>query len=156
MAERMTDKFTKLFTMLTNAIVNFTKAGAGLPITVINTTPVQPLAASVLTITMPTDAWVCGIYPTVTTVLGAQVQDVWCDRIDIAGFNIWDMQGAVAPVFGVGQTLPLWSQGFHGYARPFLVRQGDVITVTFTSLNAAATRGTVAIDSYRADHLTTA
>jgi hypothetical protein len=165
MAERMTDKFNRLFTSLTNALVNWTKAGAGLPITVINTVPVLPAATSTLTITMPVDSWVCGIYPTVLNVAAAaaEVSDAWCDRIDIAGFQIWTMQGALSPVYGAAGsstgTLPLTNQAIHGYARPFLVRQGDTITVSFTSQVAAggATyRGTVFIDAYRADHLTTA
>jgi hypothetical protein len=167
MAGRLTDHFTALFQSLVDAIVNWTKAGAGLPITVINTIPVAVAATTNLTITMPVDSWICGIYPTVldpTVVTGAtQVNDAWCSRIDIAGFNIWSMQGLIAPLFGAatsnGATLPSTSQGVHGYARPFLVRQGDTITVAFTSLQPAAGivyRGTVFIDAYRADHLTTA
>jgi hypothetical protein len=166
MAARLTDQFTKLFTSLVNAIVNWTKAGAGLPITVINTVPVLPAATTNLTITMPVDSWVCGVYPTVLNVAAVpstQVSDGWCSRIDIAGFQIWSMQGLIGPVFGestsASSTLPLTNQAAHGYARPFLVRQGDTITVSFTSLQPAAGityRGTVFIDAYRADHLTTA
>lgn len=166
MAERMTDKFNRLFQALVNAVVNWTKAGAGLPITVINTIPVVPAATTPLTITMPVDSWVCGVYPTVVNtaaIPSTQVTDAWCARIDIAGFQIWSMQGAIGPVFGesfsVNSTLPLTNQANHGYARPFLVRQGDTITVSFTNLQAAggATyRGTVFIDAYRADNLTTA
>jgi|TARA_R110000751_G_scaffold44863_3_gene102302 hypothetical protein len=164
MAERMTDKFNRLFSSLVNAVVNWTKAGAGLPITVINTVPVLPAATTNLTITMPVDSWVCGVYPTVLNVAAAtaaQVTDGWCSRIDIAGFQIWSMQGLIGPVFGettsTSSTLPLTNQAMHGYARPFLVRQGDTITVSFTSLSAANTyRGTVFIDAYRADSLTTA
>ena len=166
MAERMTDKFNRLFSGMVNSIINWTKGGAGLPITVINTVPVLPAATSTLTITMPVDSWVCGIYPTVLNVAAVpstQVNDAWCDRIDIAGFQIWSMQGAIAPVYGESgsstSTLPLTNQAIHGYARPFLVRQGDTITVSFTSLVAAggATyRGTVFIAAYPDDSLTTA
>ena len=154
MAGRLTDQFTALFQSLVNAIVNWTKAGAGLPITVINTIPIAVAATTNLTITMPVDSWVCGIYPSVVSpgvppATALQVTDAWCSRIDIAGFNIWTMQGLIGPIFG--------DQGTHGYARPFLVRQGDTITVSFTSLNAATVyRGTVFIDAYRADTLTTA
>jgi hypothetical protein len=157
MAERMTDAFNRLFSSLVNSIVNYTKAGCGLPITVINTTPIAATATTVLTITMPTDAWVSGIYPTCATAAGAQLQDVWVDRIDIAGFQIWDMQGALGPIYGEAVTssamLPATPQARHGYARPFLVRQGDTISVSFSSLNAAVQRGTVFIDAYRADAL---
>ena len=168
MAARLTDQFTKLFTSLVNAIVNWTKAGAGLPITVINTVPVLPAATTNLTITMPVDSWVCGVYPSVVNApappgVAIQVTDAWCSRIDIAGFQIWSMQGLIGPVFGdaasVSSTLPQTNQATHGYARPFLVRQGDTITVSFTSLQLAAGltyRGTVFIDAYRADTLTTA
>ena len=133
----------------------------------INTIPVVAAGTTNLTITMPVDSWVCGIYPTVVNpaaVLGAtQVNDGWCSRIDIAGFNIWTMQGLIGPLFGAATstdaTLPVTSQGSHGYARPFLVRQGDTITVSFTSLQPVGGlvyRGTVFIDAYRADTLTTA
>ena len=166
MAGRLTDQFTALFQSLVNAIVNWTKAGAGLPITVINTIPIAVAATTNLTITMPVDSWVCGIYPSVVSpgvppATALQVTDAWCSRIDIAGFNIWTMQGLIGPIFGdvssASSTLPVTNQGTHGYARPFLVRQGDTITVSFTSLNAATVyRGTVFIDAYRADTLTTA
>jgi hypothetical protein len=154
MAERLTDKFNKLFSILVTGIANFTKAGAGLPISTVNTIAVAPTSSTTLTITMATDAWIAGIYPTVLTTAGAQVQDAWVDRIDITGFRIWDMQGALGPIYGPSPTvLPKTGQQFSGYARPFPVRQGDVISVTFTSLNAAALRGTVFVDAYRADDL---
>ena len=153
MAERLTEKFNRNFEVITESIANFTHVREGLPICVVNAVPVAATSSTTMTITMPTDCWIDGIYPTVFTTAGVAVQDAWVDRIDIAGFRIWEMQGSVGPIFaGLTQnSLPQTAQAFHGYARPFKVRQGDVITTTFTSLNAAVLRGTVFVDAYRVD-----
>ena len=151
----MTDKFNRLFSTLVGAVSRYAKLGSGLPITVVNTVAVAATSSTQLTITMPTDAWVSGIYPTVLTTAGVAVQDAWCDSIDIAGFRIYDMQGALGPIFNPAavNSIPQTAQTFHGYPHQFRVRQGDTITITFTSLNAAILRGTAYIDAYRVDHL---
>lgn len=139
----------------------FTRADYGLPITLTGAVQVAATSSAVLSITIPTDSYVRSILHTVLLdANGSAVSDAFLDRVDVAGFQIYDAQTATVPLLnpvnaaGVpsanGQFSPLNTVGF---PRGFKLRQGDTIEFTFTSNNAAATRGSVQVDAFRIDQM---
>ena len=157
--QRLTDLVANALATLANAVVSWARQDWGLPITITGAATIPITGSAQLTITLPTDSHIRSITHTVLLdATGAAVPDAFLDRIDVAGFQIYDAQTAVvplpAPVTGAGApgafSTPLRTLG---YPKGFRLRQGDTIQFTFTSNNAAVTRGSVQVDAYRIDQL---
>jgi len=157
--QRPTDIAAGAFAVIADTLRSWARQDYGLPITLTGAATIPVTGSAQLTITIPTDSYIRSITHTVLLdATGAAVPDAFLDRIDVAGFQIYDAQTAVvplsAPVTGAGApgafSTPLRTLG---YPKGFRLRQGDTIQFTFSSNNAAVTRGSVQVDAYRIDQL---
>jgi hypothetical protein len=162
---RVVDLLQAALQRISLALSTLSRDYYGLPITLTGATAVAANGSAVLTITVPTDSYVRSLsHRVLITATGAQALNARLDRIDVAGFQIWDCQTALdphlVPVIGAGaaagaggiagQVSPLQTVGF---PKGFRLRQGDTIEFTFTSNNAAATRGSIQVDAFRVDQI---
>ena len=153
MAQRLTDRFTEAFAAVANAISVYTRANQGLPMIMVKATSVAAAATSTLTITATTDVWVNGIETNITTAAFALVNDARVTRIQVAGFLLMEDQGSDEPFFydtTGGRAGYQNASQWKGYATPFQIRQGDIISVTCEN-NDASTAAilSVKVDAYR-------
>ena len=156
MAQRITDLMTQLVSMIATAFRRWSNADYGLPITMTNAIAVPQSATVQLSVTVPVDCFVRGIYPVVCAPAAPQTVDdeMFVAGITIAGFSLWDCQAVIAPVLSsANPNQPLSANQISGYPGGFKLRQGDVVTVSFTNGPTAAGRGSVFIDAYRCDSL---
>ena len=153
MATRITDAITKAIAQTAHAISVYTRASQGLPLTMVQAIQVAASSTQSLTMTATTDIWVNGISTNLTTVAMVLVDDARITRMEIAGFLIYEDQGTDEPLFmdttggRAGYNNP---QGYHGFPTPFVMRQGDVLTVTCENNDAGAVAVlSVKVDAYR-------
>ncbi len=159
MAQRITDKVTDAISKAANALSVYTRANQGLPITMVKAIGVAQNTTSSVTINATVDCWINGITTNnVVTATGALSPTSLVTRIQIAGFVIYENQDtAVTPILwdttgGHGGYQS--AQNYHGFSTPFVMRQGDVLTVEFQNGAVAAITGSVRVDAYRCTHLT--
>lgn len=153
MVQRLTDKFTEAFQHLANAVAVYTRSNQGLPMIMAKADNIPAASTQTLTITATTDVWINGIQTNVTDAAFALVADARVTRIQVAGFLLYDDQGANEPFFydtTGGRAGYDTAENFKGFASPFLIRQGDIISVTCENNNGAAARIlSTRVDSYR-------
>jgi hypothetical protein len=153
MVQRLTDKFTEAFQTLVSAVQTYTRANQGLPMIMAEALSVPAASTQSLTITCTTDVYVNNIQTNVTSAAFALVNDARVTRIQVAGFLLYEDQGTQTPFFydtTGGRAGYEGAENFKGYATPFKLRQGDVITVTCQNTDAAnAAILSVKVDAYR-------
>ena len=159
MVQRITDKVTDAITKAAQALSVYTRATQGLPITMVSAVAVPINQTQSVTITATVDCWVNAVSTNqVVTATAALSFTSLVTRIQIAGFTIFENQNtAVTPLmFDVtgGRAGYETPRNYHGVSTPFVMRQGDVMTVSFQNGAAAAITGTVEVDAYRCTHLT--
>lgn len=158
MAERLTDKVTSAISSMAAALRTYTRASQGLPMTMAKGVLVAVNTTQTLTLTASTDVWVNGIFAKITTAAaGALMIDAKVTRIEISGFLIYDNQDNAQNFFMfdstggyAGEQTPM---SYKGLANPFVLRQGDVISVTFQNGPTAPAQANVLIDAYRCNRL---
>ena len=158
MAQRLTDTFTNAISKIASAIGSYTRADQGLPITMVSAATVAANTTQTVTITATVDCWVNGI--TTSTLIAANANQSFnslVSRIQIAGFVIYENQNTtITPLFfdsvggKTGYDPPSY---FHGFSSPFVMRQGDVLSVEFQT-GATAVTGSVMVDAYRCSKMT--
>lgn len=156
MAQRISDIMTQLVSMLTAAFRKWSNVDYGLPITMTNAIAVPQSTTTQLSVTVPVDCFVRGIYPVICApgAPGTVDDEMFVAGVTIAGFTLLDCQATIAPVFSsTNPNQPLNANQISGYPGGFKLRQGDVITVSFTNGPTAAGRGSVYVDAYRCDSL---
>jgi hypothetical protein len=152
-AQRLTDKITEAIARAANALTVYTRANQGLPIVMVKALSVAASTTSTLTFTVATDCWVNGITTNVTTAAFVLVNDARVTRIEVAGFLLFEDQGTQCPFFydaTSGRSGYETAENFKGYATPFRLRQGDVLSVTCQNDDASnAAIVSAKIDAYR-------
>ena len=156
----MTDKISEIFQAIGRAVQVYTRANQGLPLIMTRAISVPAATTQTLTITCTTDVYVNNIQTNVTSAAFALVNDARVTRIQVAGFLLYEDQGTQTPFFydnTGGRAGYDTAENFKGFATPFRIRQGDVISVTCQNLDAANPAIlSVKTDSYRTTPLTTA
>ena len=120
--------------------------------------PVAANTTATVTITATVDCWVNAIQTTMQIAANANFSfNSLVSRITIAGFTIYENQNtATTPLFFDSVGGKAGSEGpqtYHGFSTPFVMRQGDVLSVEFQT-GATAITGSVMVDAYRCTHLT--
>ena len=157
MVERITDTVTKAVSSLASAVRTYTRAAQGLPMTMVKRAAVPVSTTQTITLTAATDVWVNGIYTNSTSAAAALIFDCQVTRIEIAGFLIYENQDTaqVAWFFDVtggkaGYESPL---NYRGLSNPFVMRQGDIVSVTFQNGAAGVAQCSVMVDAFRCNRL---
>jgi hypothetical protein len=159
---RTSDLATAIMQRVASALSYLSRDFYGLPITMTGATGVAAAGTTVLSITAPTDCYVRGLTGTILiTASGNATTTGRLDRIDVAGFQIWDCQTATDPILapitgaaGAGGASAQFSPAQTlGYPKGFKLRQGDTMQFTFVNNGAAACTGSVLIDAYRVDQI---
>jgi hypothetical protein len=156
MVQRITDAITQAITSAAKSLRVYTRSDQGLPITMVRAVAVAANVTQSVTISATVDCWVNSIQTsTLVAATGAHSFNSLVSRISIAGFSIYENQNtAVTPLFFdiFGQSGFMTPQDFHGFSTPFIMRQGDVLTVEFIT-GATAVTGSVKVDAYRCSSL---
>jgi hypothetical protein len=156
MADRLTDKFTKAFAAAAHAISVYTRANQGLPMIMVKADSIPAVTTQTLTITATTDVWVNGIETNITSAAFALIATARVTRIQVAGFLLFEDQGSNEPFFfdtSGGRAGYQNASQWKGFATPFQIRQGDIISVTCENNTAAAVAIlSVKVDAYRTSH----
>ena len=158
MVQRITDAITQAITSAAKSLSVYTRSEQGLPITMVNAVAVAANTTQSVTINATVDCWVNSIQTTtLVAATAAQSFNSLVSRISIAGFSIYENQNtAITPLFfdsvggKTGYDPPSY---FHGFSSPFVMRQGDVLSVEFQT-GATAVTGSVLVDAYRCSKMT--
>jgi hypothetical protein len=158
MAERLTDKVTGAITSMAAALRTYTRASQGLPMTMAKGVAIAVSTTQTITITAATDVWVNGIYTSITTAAaGAVMIDAKVTRMEISGFLIYENQDTAQNCHFFDTTGGWAGKGtpmnYRGLANPFVLRQGDVLSVTFQNGPTAGATASVMVDAYRCNRL---
>ena len=157
MATRITDIITQLYATMVAAFKKGSRVEYGLPITITNAITCPVSSTTQLSVTVPVDCWVRGIYPEIVdpAAIATMQNDMFVSSITIAGFTLFDCQATIMPIFAaVYPNSPQTALNKLGYPNGFKLRQGDVITISFVNQDAGnAGRGSVLVDAYRCDQL---
>jgi hypothetical protein len=157
MVQRITDAITQAITSAAKSLSVYTRSEQGLPITMVNAVAVAANTTQSVTINATVDCWINSIQTTtLVAATAAQSFNSLVSRITIAGFSIYENQNtAITPLFFDavgGQAGHQGPQSFHGFPTPFIMRQGDVMTIEFIT-GATAVTGSVKVDAYRCSSL---
>lgn len=157
MAQRITDKLTDAIATAAKSLSVYTRANQGLPITMVSAATVAANTTQSVVITATVDCWVNAIHTTMQVAANANFSfNSLVSRITIAGFTIYENQNtAITPLFFDSVGGKAGSEGpqtYHGFSTPFIMRQGDVMTVEFQT-GATAVTGSVKVDAYRCNHM---
>lgn len=157
MAKRLTDSVTDAIDSIAKAIRTYTRASQGLPMTMVRALAVPVNTTQSVTITAATDVWVNGVFTNITTAAGLYLFDAQVTRMEISGFLIYENQSTGVTAWfkdavggKAGYDHPL---NYKGFANPFVLRQGDILTVTFQNGPTAAAQCSVLVDAYRCTRL---
>jgi hypothetical protein len=155
--QRVTDFVAQMCATLVAAFKRWSRVEYGLPITITNAIACPVSATTQLSVTVPVDCWVRGVYPEILdpAAIAAMQNDMFVSSVTIAGFTLFDCQATIQPIFAsVYPNTPQTSLNKTGYPNGFKLRQGDVITISFVNQDAANVgRGSVLVDAFRCDQL---
>jgi hypothetical protein len=157
MGTRITDFITQLCATMVAAFRKWSRVEYGLPITITNSIACPVSSTTQLSVTVPVDCWVRGVYPEIVdpAAPATMQNDMFVSSVTIAGFTLLDCQATIQPIFAsVYPNTPQTPLNKLGFPNGFKLRQGDVITISYVNQDAANPgRGSVFVDAYRCDQL---